>query len=75
MRRAAGNRGDGMKAKRKVTVEVSRDLLRRAQRSTGEGVTGTVRRGLELVAAAKTYDKLRGLRAAPLPGRRLSFPW
>lgn len=51
-----------MKGKRKVTVEVPRDLLRRAQRSTGEGVTGTVRRGLELVAAWRTYEALRRLR-------------
>ncbi len=51
-----------MGTKRKVTVEVPRDLLRRAQKSTGEGVTRTVRRGLELVAATKTYEELRRLR-------------
>jgi len=44
---------------RKVTVELPADLLRRAQRSTGQGVTSTIRRGLELVAARKAYESLR----------------
>lgn len=43
-------------------MEVPGDLLRRAQKSTGQGVTGTIRRGLELVAARKAYDDLRRLR-------------
>jgi hypothetical protein len=47
---------------RKITVEVPEDLLRRAQRSTGEGVTATIRKGLELVAASRAYDELRKLR-------------
>ncbi len=47
---------------RKVTVQVPQDLLKRAQKSTGAGVTATVRRGLELVAAARTYEELRRLR-------------
>ncbi len=51
-----------MRATRKVTVQVPGDLLRRAQKSTNAGVTATVRRGLELVAAAKTYEQLRRLR-------------
>lgn len=58
-------------AARKVTVEVPADLLRRAQRSTGEGVTATIRRGLELVAASRTYDELRGLRGKV----KLSIDW
>jgi len=40
-----------MGANRKVTVELPADLLRRAQQSSGEGVTSTIRRGLELIAA------------------------
>jgi hypothetical protein len=51
-----------MVATQKVTVEVPADLLRRARRSTGEGVTVTVRRGLELVAARSAYAELRRLR-------------
>jgi len=48
--------------KRKITLEVPEDLLERALASSGEGVTRTVRRGLELVAAGRAYDELRQLR-------------
>jgi len=51
-----------MSAPRKVTVEIPADLLRRAQKSTGEGITGTIRQGLELVAASRAYEKLRQLK-------------
>ena len=51
-----------MPAVQKVTVQVPSDLLRRATKSTGEGLTATVRRGLELVAAQGAYEQLRGLR-------------
>ena len=51
-----------MAASQKVTIEVPKELLRRARRSTGEGITATVRRGLELVAARDSYEKLRALR-------------
>ena len=51
-----------MSANRKITLELSEDLLRKAQKSTGEGVTATVRRGLELLAASTTYAELRKLR-------------
>ena len=53
---------DPVGAARKVTIEVPRDLLRKAQKSTGEGVTATIRRGLELVAATRAYQELRRLR-------------
>ncbi len=52
----------GMGATRKITIEVPAELLRRARRSTGEGITATVRRGLELVAARSAYEDLRRLR-------------
>ncbi|HEY3128249.1 MAG TPA: hypothetical protein VGL91_02210 [Acidobacteriota bacterium] len=51
-----------MSAYRKVTVQIRKELLRRAQNSTGEGVTARVRRGLELVAASQAYEKIRQLR-------------
>lgn len=35
-----------MSTSQKITVEVPLDLLDRAQRVTGEGITATVRRGL-----------------------------
>jgi hypothetical protein len=47
---------------RKITVEVPADLLEKAQRASGEGVTGTVRTGLQLVAASQAYAALRQLR-------------
>jgi hypothetical protein len=51
-----------MAAARKVTVEVPSELLRKAQKSTGKGVTATIRRGLELVATGHAYEQLRRLR-------------
>jgi hypothetical protein len=47
---------------RKITVEVPADLLRRAQDATEQGVTETVRRGLERIAADRAYAELRKLR-------------
>ena len=51
-----------MSAARKVTVELPDDLLARAQKSTGEGLEATIRKGLELVAASRAYDELRSLK-------------
>lgn len=46
-------------ATRKVTVELPVELLERAQEATAEGITGTLRRGLELIAARRAADELR----------------
>ena len=51
-----------MEPARKITVEVPSDLLERAQRASGSGITQTVRTGLQLVAASETYARLRTLR-------------
>ena len=51
-----------MKPARKITVHVPEELLAQARRSTGRGITETVRQGLRLVAASETYARLRGLR-------------
>ena len=51
-----------MKTGRKITVEVPLNLLEKAQRASGTGVTHTVRAGLQLVAASRTYARLRRLR-------------
>jgi hypothetical protein len=51
-----------METGRKITVEVPLDLLEKAQRASGTGVTQTVRAGLQLVAASRTYARLRRLR-------------
>ena len=47
---------------RKITVEIPLDLLEKAQRASGTGITQTVRTGLQLVAASRTYARLRQLR-------------
>ena len=47
---------------RKLTVEIPEDLLNRATVAYGKGITPTIRRGLELVAASAAYAQLRRLR-------------
>ena len=51
-----------METPRKITVEIPPDLLAKAQRATGSGITQTVRTGLQLVAASQAYARLRQLR-------------
>ena len=51
-----------MDTARKITVEVPLELLEKAQRASGTGVTQTVRTGLQLLAASRTYARLRKLR-------------
>jgi len=57
-----GTVGGIMETARKITVEISRELLEKAQRASGTGITQTVRTGLQLVAASHTYARLRQLR-------------
>ena len=47
---------------RKITIEVPPELLEKAQRASGSGITQTVRTGLQLVAASHAYERLRQLR-------------
>ena len=47
---------------RKITVEVPPELLEKAQRASGGGITETVRTGLQLVSASHAYARLRQLR-------------
>jgi hypothetical protein len=47
---------------RKITVHVPEDLLERAQKSSGQGITETVRQGLRLVAAGDTFRRVARLR-------------
>jgi hypothetical protein len=51
-----------METARKITVEVPQELLAKAQRASGGGITQTVRTGLQLVAASQAYASLRQLR-------------
>lgn len=46
----------------KVTAHLPVDLLRRAQEITGQGVTETLKRGLEELTTAEAYRRLRALR-------------
>ena len=47
---------------RKITVELPAELLEKAQEASGTGITQTIRTGLQLVAASRTYARLRQLR-------------
>jgi Arc/MetJ-type ribon-helix-helix transcriptional regulator len=51
-----------MQDPKKITVEVPEDLLRTAQVQTGKGISETVRRALELLAAAQSYKDLREMK-------------
>lgn len=51
-----------MGAERKVTVMLPEELLVRALKASGEGITPTLRKGLELVAAKDTYQRLLKLK-------------
>ena len=57
---------------RKLTIEVPEDLLERATAASGQGITPTVRRGLELVAAGRAYAELRRLRGKVKLGIKVS---
>ena len=49
-------------AERKITVHIPAELLARAQKSSGQGITETVRQGLRLVAAGETFRQVARLR-------------
>ena len=51
-----------MKSERKITVHVRSDLLDKAQKAARAGVSETVRKGLELLAASEAYDGLLKMR-------------
>ncbi len=51
-------------AQRKVTVMLPVELIDKALASSGEGLTPTLRRGLELVSSQTTYKKLLDLKGA-----------
>jgi hypothetical protein len=51
-----------MSEMRKITAFVPAELLASAQAYTGEGVTETLRQGLEKLAHQAFYDRLRALK-------------
>ena len=53
----------GMKVtEQKITVHVRSDLLAKAQKASRAGISDTVRKGLELLAASEAYDRLLSLK-------------
>jgi hypothetical protein len=46
----------------KITAHLPKDLIRRARRATGKGITETLREGLELLSAREAGRRLRALR-------------
>ena len=51
-----------MKAQRKITVMLPELLIKQAMDASGAGLTPTLRKGLEMVAAKSTYEKLLALK-------------
>ncbi|HKM99233.1 MAG TPA: hypothetical protein VJX23_01860 [Candidatus Binataceae bacterium] len=51
-----------MRPERKITVHVRRELLAKAQKAAKAGISETVRKGLELLAASDAYDGLLKMR-------------
>lgn len=47
-----------METVNKVTVQIPSVLLKKAQKTTGSGITSTIRKGLELLAASQSYEAL-----------------
>lgn len=47
---------------RKITVEIPAELLSKAQKASGAGITQTIRAGLELIAAGRAYERVLELR-------------
>jgi hypothetical protein len=46
------------RAARKITVEIPAELLAKAQKASGAGITQTIRAGLELIAGGRAYERL-----------------
>jgi hypothetical protein len=59
-----------METARKITVEIPRALLEKAQQASGAGITQTIRTGLQLLAASQAYDRLLQLRSKVRFSRR-----
>lgn len=51
-----------MKSEKKITAMLPIKLLKRAIKASGEGITPTLRKGLELVAAKDAYRSLLKLK-------------
>lgn len=47
---------------KKVTIQIPKLLLIKAQQSTHAGITETIRKGLEILAASRAYEDLKDFR-------------
>lgn len=52
----------GMKTNKKYTLELDESLVKNAVRTTGKSFTETVRQGLKIIAATKTYKELASMK-------------
>ncbi len=60
--------------KRNVTVELPEELLRQAQHASGQGITETIREGLQILSARHAYAaRLCGAAAIPRPSEVPAF--
>ncbi len=50
------------KTERKITVMISDKLIEKATKASGENLTATIRRGLELVSAKTVYQNALSLK-------------
>lgn len=44
---------------KKITLQVPEELLNKAQKATGKGITATIKEGLALVAARQSFENLK----------------
>ena len=51
-----------METTQKITAHLPKELLRRAQKATGKGITETLREGLEALSARDAGRRLREMR-------------
>ncbi len=51
-----------MEQRRRITVLVRSELLAKAQKAARAGISETVRKGLELLAASDAYDRFLKMR-------------
>ena len=61
-----------MQTNRKITVELPETLVKKAMAASGQGLTPTIRKGLELVTAIQVFEGLRHWRGKYKPGISLT---
>jgi len=49
---------------KKITTNIPEDLIEKAQKVTGLGITKTIKMGLELLAKKEHYNRLKSLKGS-----------